>query len=246
MKFEDMINTIQLGDCYELIKNIPDKSIDCIYVDIPYEMSFSGGGNLKNKLGKYIKEEVSNFSKGIDYSIFDDFIRIMKNINCFIWCSKNQILDIMNYFNKYDVDMNILTWTKTNPIPFGSSIWLSDIEYCLHFYKDAGFNIGWENKKKNYSSPINNKDKELYCHPTIKPLECVKGHLLNMTKENDIVLDCFCGSGTTCIAAKELNRRFIGIEINEKYHKIACDRLNGINANGQMSIFTDFEKLERK
>lgn len=243
MKFEDMINKIQLGDCYELIKNIPDKSIDCIYVDIPYDSTFSGGGTLKHKLGNYIKEEVEDFSHGIDYSIFDDFIRVMKNINCFIWCSKRQILDIMNYFNKFNVDMNILTWTKTNPIPFGSSIWLSDIEYCLHFYKDAGFNIGWENKKKNYSSSINNKDKETYKHPTIKPLECVKRHLLNMTKENDIVLDCFCGSGTTCVAAKELNRRYIGMEINEEYYEIAKRRLNGMTADGQISIFTDINQI---
>lgn len=72
----------------------------------------------------------------------------------------------------------------------------------------------------------------------------VKRHILHTTQENDIVLDCFCGSGTTCVAAKELNRRFIGMEINEEYHKIACDRLNGITADGQTSIFTDFEQLE--
>ena len=56
-------------------------------------------------------------------------------------------------------------------------------------------------------------------------------------------MDCFCGSGTTCVACKETGRRFIGMEINEKYYKIAVDRLNGITANGQTSIFTDFEKL---
>ena len=59
------------------------------------------------------------------------------------------------------------------------------------------------------------------------------------------MLDCFCGSGTTCVACKEIGRRFIGMEINEEYHKIAVNRLNGINANGQISIFTDFEKLEK-
>ena len=99
MEFENMINTIQLGDCYELIKSIPDKSIDCIYTDIPYLMSFSVGGTTINKLKKYVKNEVKNICNGINYSIFEDFIRVMKNINCFIWCSKNQILDIMNYFN---------------------------------------------------------------------------------------------------------------------------------------------------
>lgn len=101
----------------------------------------------------------------------------------------------------------------------------------------------YETKLKYYISNINKEDKEKYLHPTIKPLEVVKNHIINSTKENDIVLDCFCGSGTTCVAAKETGRRYIGMEIDPEYHKIAVDRLNGINANGQTSIFTDFEKL---
>lgn len=221
-------NNIYNVDSYKAIKEIPDKSIDCIYTDIPYVMSFSGGGSLQHKLGKYIKEEVKDFVSGIDYSILEDFIRVSKNINIFIWCSKAQILDIANFFAKYEADFNILTWTKTNPIPFGSSIWLSDIEYCLHFYKDAGYNIGYENKYKNYTSAINLKDKQDYDHPTIKPLEMVKRHLLNMTKEGDIVLDTFLGSGTTAVACQEIKRQFIGFEIDKSYYDIAQDRLNGI------------------
>ena len=85
-------------------------------------------------------------------------------------------------------------------------------------------------------------DKKLYNHPTIKPLELVKRHLLHSSNENDIVLDCFCGSGTTCVAAKETGTRYIGTEIDPTYYKIAVNRLNGINANGQQSIFTDFDK----
>ncbi|MGI6568692.1 MAG: DNA methyltransferase [Erysipelotrichaceae bacterium] len=53
-----------------------------------------------------------------------------------------------------------------------------------------------------------------------------------------VILDCYCGSGTTCVAAKELNRQFIGIEIDKEYWKIANDRIKGIDANGQTSIFT--------
>ena len=237
MSMEKYLNKITCGDSYKLIKELPDKSVDCIYTDIPYQMTFSGGGTLQHKLGDYIKKEVESFSNGIDYSIIKEFIRIMKNINCFIWCSKNQIYDIMSVFQPYNCEFNILTWTKTNPIPFGSSIWLSDIEYCLHFYKGAGYNIGWENKKKNYSSAINQKDKELFEHATIKPLEMVKRHLLNMTKENDIVLDCFMGSGTTAVACQETNRQFIGFEINEKWCKVANDRLNKVDQNGQTCMF---------
>lgn len=95
---------------------------------------------------------------------------------------------------------------------------------------------------KNWN--LSREDKKKYNHPTIKPLNIIKNFINNSSNENDIVLDCFCGSGTTCVAAKETGRRFIGMEINPKYYKIAVDRLNGINANGQTSIFTDFEKME--
>lgn len=142
--------------------------------------------------------------------------------------------------------MNILCWCKTNPIPATNGNWLPDIEYCLVF-KEAGakrYNDGYEIKSKWYISPINQKDKKEYFHPTIKPLELVKRHLLHSTNENDIVLDCFIGSGTTAVACKELNRRFIGFEINPEYYQIALDRLNGLTAidrknkeNGIQNLF---------
>ena len=152
----------------------------------------------------------------------------------------------MDYFiDKKNCNFNILVWCKDNPVPFCASNFLSDLEYCLVFY-EPGIKIkqsGFENKRKWYLSHINICDKKKYNHPTIKPLEYIKKHILNSTQENDIVLDCFCGSGTTCVACKETGRRFIGMEINPEYHKIAVDRLNGINANGQTSIFTDFDNL---
>ena len=91
-------------------------------------------------------------------------------------------------------------------------------------------------------SKKNKEDKDMFNHPTIKPLELVKRHILHSTQENDIVLDCFCGSGTTCLAAKETGRRYIGMEIDPEYHRIAVNRLNGILANGQQSIFTNFDE----
>lgn len=260
MKFEDMINTIQLGNCYELIKDIPDKSIDLVYIDIPYltKNMTSGTGNIK-KLSDFTKDkgsqrqetrrqtflELAKIMNGIDYSIFDELCKKMKNIYIYIWCSKEQILDIMNYFVKEKQCMfEILVWCKTNPTPFCNNTWLPDIEYCLLFReKGTKLNDGIELKSKYYVGKTNVKDKDKYSHPTIKPLELVKRHILHSTQPNDIVLDCFCGSGTTCVAAKETGRRFIGMEIDTTYHKIAVDRLNGINANGQTTIFTDFDNI---
>lgn len=142
------------------------------------------------------------------------------------------------FVDKYECNYNLLCWCKDNPVPFGASNFLSDIEYCLCFYeKGCKFNQGYSHKSKWFVSHLNQQDKKDYLHPTIKPLNLVKRHLSNSTNENDIVLDTFMGSGTTCKACQELNRRYIGFEINEKYFNIAKDRLNNINAKGEVSLF---------
>ena len=88
MKFEDMINTIQLGDCYELIKNIPDNSIDLVYIDIPYMVKNmdKGAGLLKSKARNELYEKtIGKFSNDIDYSILDELCRIMKKVYIYIY-----------------------------------------------------------------------------------------------------------------------------------------------------------------
>lgn len=234
-------NNIYLGDCYELIKHIPDKSIDCIYTDIPYKFDDGGSGNGRIALQvKKMKQELQDNGiwNGIDYSIFAEFRRVMKNINCFIWCSKEQIYPILDWWVKNtNCTYQILTWNKTNPVPMCNGNWLSDIEYCLYFNRGTKLNDGIEHKSKWYTSPINVKDKAIFEHPTIKPKELVERHLKHCTQTNDIVLDPFMGSGTTCVSAQEIGRKFIGMEISEKWFKIAQDRLNKIDANGQISLF---------
>lgn len=186
MKFEDMINTIQLGDCYELIKGIPDESIDCVYVDVPYLFQRGGSGSSRVAVDivKKNKELIcANICDGIDYSIFSEFVRVLKNINCFIWCSKEQIYDILKWFqDNTDSTYQILTWNKTNPIPMCNGNWLSDIEYCLYFNKGTKLNDGYDLKSKWYISPANKRDKDKFNHPTIKPLDLVKKHLLHTTQ----------------------------------------------------------------
>lgn len=272
----DIINTIQLGDCYELIKTIPDKSIDLIIIDPPYEFDMDvGGGHFGTKERNYHNEYLSLYhetgstketerlrisankqkqkeqyrfiSKGFDLSLFDDLIRVMKKINIYVWCSKKQVGKIITYFENKNCNIDILTWHKTNPTPTINNTYANDTEYCI-FAREPGVNVygNYETKKKYYVTSANVEDKKKFIHPTIKPLEIIKNLIVNSSKENDVVLDCFCGSGTTCVASKELGRRYIGMEIDEKYHKIALDRLNGILANGQTTIFTDFDELEKR
>ena len=261
---------IECGDSYKLIKQIPDKSIDLIYTDIPYDFVGNGGGGaFGEKKRDYHKEyqnvsintesqrinknkrmntdELKDIVFGIDWSILDEFIRIQPNIYIYIWCSKKQIPYLIDYYvNKHNCYFDILVWCKTNPIPACNNTYLSDVEYCLMFREEGTkMNGNYQTKSKWYLSSINVFDKEKYKHPTIKPIELVKRHIINSTTKESVVLDPFMGSGTTCVACKELGVNYIGFEINEKYFHIANDRLNGFDQKGVMDLFTcDYEKGE--
>ncbi len=232
---------IYCEDSYTAIKELPDKCIDCIYTDIPYFYINGSGGNseLSKRIDSNINTGLKDIKDGINFDILNEFIRTMKKINIFIWCSKLQILDIMKFFiEKHNCFFEILTWNKINLTPATMNTWLPDIEYCLYFReKGVPLNDGYELKSKWYDSPINKKDKDKFEHPTIKPLALVKRHILHTTQPNDIVADFFMGSGTTCVASKDTGRHYIGFEIEPKWFKIAQDRLNCITANGQMSLF---------
>lgn len=253
MKFEDMKNKIILGDCYNLIRDIPSNSIDLIITDPPYKWQQGGketGFFRKGISSRNFMNSIENekMDKGIDLSILDELVRVMKKINIYIWCSKDQILDYMNYFVKNkECHFDIIIWHKRNVTPLCSNKYLTDKEYCL-FFREKGIQVFGEYKTKKtvYTTPTNSEDKKKYKHPTIKPLSIIKNLIINSSKENDIILDCFCGSGTTCIAAKELSRQFIGFEINEEYFQIANNRLNGILANGQISFDTNIQKLKER
>ena len=132
----------------------------------------------------------------------------------------------------------ILVWGKTNPLPACNNKYLSDLEYCLMFReKGTKINGSYETKSKFYISGLNVEDKMKFLHPTCKPVELIEKHLINSSNEGDLILDAFCGSGSTLIAAKHLNRKYIGFEIEEKWYKVAVDRLNGINQKGEMNLF---------
>lgn len=234
---------IKQGDCLELLKEIPDKSIDLIVTDPPYEFADGGGGGAFGaKKRNYHKEYTSLYqetgstedterirfiSKGFDISLLDEFCRVLKKVNIYIWCSKAQLGKIINYFEQRNCAIDVLTWHKTNPTPMCNNTYLSDTEYCI-FAREKGVKVygSYETKKKFYVSPANVADKKLYKHPTIKPLDIIKNLIINSSQERDIILDPFLGSGTTAVASILLNRHFIGYELDETYYNVAESRIN--------------------
>ena len=217
-------------DCYDFIKTVPDNSVDLVIIDPPYEFAaHDGGGAFGSKKRTYHNVlENTGMTKGFDFKILDELVRVLKKINIYIWCSKKQIRQYLNYFKDYNLE--ILTWHKTNPVPACNNTYLSDTEYIL-FFREKGVPLygNYETKRKFYISPINKEDKKLYSHPTIKPLNIIENLITNSSVRGGVVLDCFMGSGTTGVACKKLGRSFIGCEIKEEYFKISERRINDTN-----------------
>lgn len=170
-----------------------------------------------------------DITQGYDIELFgNEFLRIMKEINIYFWCNKTQIPDYFNFYvNKHKCKFDIICWHKTNALPTYSNKYLSDTEYLLYFKKGKGkcFPQSYEDAKTYYVAPINHKDKREYGHPTIKPLDITEKILRNSSKEGQLVLDPFMGSGTTGVGCLNTNRRFIGIELDENYFNIAKNRI---------------------
>ena len=222
---------IECGDCLELLKQIPDNSIDLIVTDPPYLIDNKGGGLYTNEDKQYVKE-LENIKDGFSENILDELCRVMKKINLYIWCSQKQLYQLINYFViKKKCNWNLITWHKTNPIPACGNKYLTDTEYCL-FFREKGVKIqgSFDTKFTYYTTPLNVKDKKQYGHPTIKPLNIIKNFIINSSKEGDVILDPFMGSGTTPVACVETNRHYIGFEIDENYYNIACKRLDEVES----------------
>ncbi|MBO7713207.1 MAG: hypothetical protein J6S85_06525 [Methanobrevibacter sp.] len=233
---------IILGDAYQLVKEIADKSVDLIITDPPYDIpNLHGSGIMKSrKKGKFTDElKEGSLDKGIDLSILNEFVRVMKKINIYIWCNKKQIFDYLVFFHKEkNCNYEIFTWCKENPIPFCGAHYLVDKEYCLYFWEQgATLHVPFNRGGTYFLSKTNIIDKEDFSHPTCKPVSILTNFVLNSSKEGDLILDCFSGSGSTAIACKNTNRNFIGFEINKKFYKSSIDRLEGITSSGQIKLF---------
>lgn len=222
------LNKIYNMDCVEGMKLLPDNCIDLILTDPPYELSNHGGGQNEWKDRKLVKDKHIDFmSNGFLYDdVFNEFMRICKIPNFLIFCSNQQVSKVMRYFEDKNLSVTLLAWNKTNPPPFCNGKYLSDLEFVVCVKgKGATFNNNtpFEYKHKIFSSGVVSKKNRL--HPAQKPTELIARYMLLHSKERDVILDCFMGSGTTAVVAKKLNRDYIGFEISKEYCEIAEQRI---------------------
>lgn len=214
---------IHNDDCLTMLKGIESKSVDLVVTDPPYKVDTKGAGAY-GSVTQFKQIECMN--NGIKDEVLDELCRVMKKINIYLFCSKKQLVPLINYFTDKKCNWNLLTWHKTNPIPTCNNKYLPDTEYVL-FFREKGVKIQgtYDTKKTYFITPINAKDKNFYQHPTCKPVDILKNFIVNSSNENDVVLDPFMGSGSTGVACIDTHRNFIGIEINAKYYETAKTRL---------------------
>jgi site-specific DNA-methyltransferase (adenine-specific) len=139
------------------------------------------------------------------------------------------MVNTLNFFNLMKVCLdcgfklhNILVWEKNNVTP--NRWYMKNCEYTLYLYKGKATSINNKGSKTVHKFALCG-DK---IHPTEKPVELMQFYIENSSKQNDIVLDCFSGSGTTAVACHNLKRRFICIEKDPDYYKASVERLEKI------------------
>ncbi len=187
--------------------------MDLVLTDPPYLVGAKGCGLAGDR--KYLKDiTTQNLDVGFDISILNSF----DNLFCF--CGKQQLVDLLNLFN--DRTWMLLTWNKPNPTPLTNNNYLPDTEYIIHTWKSGRLFGEYKDKSRYIVHPVEQND---FDHPTVKPIPIVAKLIRLGSIEGEIILDPFMGSGTTLRAAKDLGRKAIGIEIEEKYCEIAAKRL---------------------
>lgn len=224
MKNVFMTNRIYNMDCLEGLRKMPDDSVDLILSDPPYCMgTIKGKGTGVVKDSPYLKE-IDYMCNGFDLRILDECMRVLKG-NAFFFCSKEQIPMYFEYFADKGMNIQVLTWSKTDVPPLCCCKYLSDTEYIIYAYRTGSANKYPLITDHFITKRVRADRKDPLYHPCKKPTEILSALIQSASKEGDIVLDMFSGSASTAVSCIETGRRFIGFELMEKYYNAGNKRI---------------------
>jgi len=212
-------------ECLEEMKKLSDKSIDSIITDPPYKVISGGQTKTANAFFKWEWKNDGKIFKHNDFDFSEEFFnemyRVLKNdSHIYFFTNFLNLNKFLTLFEKSKFYIhNLLVWEKK---PVVNRWYLKNAEYVIFAKKWKAKSINNKGSKTIHRFDVP-KDK---VHPTEKPVDLIKFYIENSSLENEVILDPFMWSGTTWVACKNLNRDFIGIELDENYFKIAQDRIN--------------------
>ena len=219
---------IKQGDCLELMKDIPDGSVDLVVTDPPYNISTKNNFKTMGRSGI----DFGDWDKEFDLFSWIDIAsdKLTKNGGMIIFNSWKNIGSIARYCESQGfVTKDCFRWVKDNPMPRNRDRrYITDYEFGIWVTKK---NAKWvfNRKSDKYDRPEYNypivAGKEKTSHPTQKPVALMKEIIEKHSNEYAVILDPFMGSGTTGVACQNTNRNFIGFELDEMYFNIAKERL---------------------
>lgn len=216
-------------DCLEGMKLIDDKSIDAIITDPPYDISRSNNFTTMGRQGI----DFGEWDKGFDqFTWMNDTFRILRpGGSLFIFNDWKNIGEIAKYAEIKGFDIkDMVRWKKTNPMPRNRDRrYITDFEVAVWLVKPKGkwvFNRQSDTYDRCEIECSITPQNEKVGHTTQKPIRLMEEIIRRHTNEGQTILDPFIGSGSTVIAAMNLKRNFIGIELQEDYYKIAKERIN--------------------
>ena len=208
----------KIGDYLELMKDIPDNSVDLVLTDPPYGINIKGKVGGDKPFGNTRKKHTSkNVCEAVEHIEFDDSCTSDKIVfEEMFRISKNQIIFGGNYFIEHLQNSPCwIVWDKDNSGNF------ADCELAWTSFNTAvrKFKFRWNGMLQE-----DMKNKEERVHPTQKPIALFKWILENYSREGDLICDPFLGSGTTLRASRETNRNCIGFEKEPKYEALIRKR----------------------
>ena len=224
------------GDCLEVMGGVADNSIDLILTDPPYWHNKQNGkpkigtktllnSSLYTAEGKMMKD-MSDFNPSKINEFLNSIKRTMKLMNCYIFCNDSQISSYGKWAEDNNFHFSVLIWRKPLSV-INTNRFSQNVEFICRIY-EYGTGLNFSNNKNDYDRVYNDKpirgNQKL--HPTQKPISLIERFIRLSSKENDLIFDPFMGSGSTGVACVNTNRNFIGIEKDDKYFKIAEDRIN--------------------
>lgn len=231
------VNKIIVGDCLEVTQDWPDNCVDLVFTSPPYNL----GNVKKNSFYACAKnKEITIFYDnhndnmptaeyvGWQQKIIRELVRVTKTTGAIFYNHKPRTWNGIYDDRKNLIPCNIrqeIVWDRCGGVNFAGTFFLPTTERIFIIagkdWKPNKEYLGWGEVWR--IAPETNSP-----HPAPFPLALAKRVVLSSSKKDDLIYDCYSGSGTTCVAAKKLGRRYIGIDISEKYCEIARMRLKAV------------------